>query len=256
MYSRYNLLIKPCSRYHPVEVQKSWLSCPKCSLYFPSKDSLNSHLNSKHAEATNLFCKYCSLQYVSLSNFIKHSNFAHKTEITKDWNLCSNCNHHFPPGTDHKKVNCKPPLNIQCHFCPQSFDFTSTYSYHANSVHSDLIKGSWKECEKCGKYFPTEKDLQKHFQLIHKKCDVCDKTLDNKTTMIEHFNKDHSDMIPTDWKSCSKCKAWSLPDEFELDEHLKKCQAIKTGIDRCFFASHYKALMIIWMIWNSIIVIN
>ena len=246
--------MKIWSRCHPQEVQESWLPCPKCPQHFPNKDCLDRHSNSKHIESTILDCKYCSLQYVTLLSYVKHSNLEHKTEIIKYWKLCSKCNDHFPPGIDHKENECKPSQKIQCRFCPQSFDFTFTYYYHANSAHFDLIKRSWQQCKECGKYFATDEDLKKHLQRSHpkaEKCHLCDKTWDKQATMIQHFNNDHFDMIPSHWKSCSRCKTWSLPDDSELDEHLLKCQAKETN-RWWYFAWQSKVLI---MPWNLVIVI-
>jgi uncharacterized C2H2 Zn-finger protein len=229
-------MMKFWSRFHPREVQESWLPCQQCSLYFPNKDWLNRHSNGKHSKSAEFVCKYCPLQYVTLSSYIEHSNLAHKMEIANSWNPCSNCNQHIPPGLDHKENECnKPSQIVQCQFCSQSFDFTSTYYFHANSVHVVLIKRIWQQCKICGKYFATDKDLMTHLEKSHpnaEKCHICNKTWENKATMIQHFNTDHSDMIPSHWKSCSRCRIWSLPDDSGMDDHLKKCQAKETETTR------------------------
>ena len=54
---------------------------------------------------------------------------------------------------------------FQCQFCSAEFeDDPGQYFGHANEVHHDDVENLWIICNLCDNYFPTDEDLQTHFE--------------------------------------------------------------------------------------------
>ena len=62
-----------------------------------------------------------------------------------------------------KKLKPKPTSRNKCSFCPLKFSKKSQYFLHANAAHkSRIATASWKLCNFCTNYFPSQELLRHH----------------------------------------------------------------------------------------------
>ena len=108
------------------------------------------------------------------------------------------------------KMKHDPELKYKCPACPKQFVKANTLRMHINNVHkaekvspglqkvsSQMLVPSSLACRVCGEVFPTAEELRSHSSAEHRDkagpvvCPECGEKLEEKTTLLQHFNVGH-----------------------------------------------------------------
>jgi flavoprotein len=52
--------------------------------------------------------------------------------------------------------------SFPCQYCTEEFGTIDDYAKHGSYEHSDNVQLNWFECDICGFYYPSAKDIQDH----------------------------------------------------------------------------------------------
>ena len=101
--SRRQDLYDHANRDHLEEVSAIWHSCHVCVRYYPTKRSLNNHLEKTHrkgvepvTEPKGETCNFCSSFFSRRELYYRHVNKDHLDVISQTWNACVECFKYFP----------------------------------------------------------------------------------------------------------------------------------------------------------------
>ncbi|XP_015108498.1 zinc finger protein 624 [Diachasma alloeum] len=185
------------------------ITCPTCSLEFPSPYDLVTHKQIDHkvfvGQTMKWFCDKCE-RFASNVQFLKRHKFCTKVKMK-----CKYCTLEFFQKSElqiHQKRNhFEDVLNDPdsekwvCGTCGKSYVEKGEFNAHIRN-HQARDEGRFT-CPTCGKTFSNAANMKAHFEVKHEKqpkypCDVCSKSFCNSKTLYQH-KKRHAD------QTCQEC---------------------------------------------------
>ncbi|XP_065224303.1 zinc finger protein 808-like [Planococcus citri] len=172
--------------------------CTNCGKSFPRKDTMRSHIFSKHMpyQSRPYKCDTCSKFYSSRS----HLN-----------------NHRCSTSTIRKKFSDRRQSHV-CNICPVKFSCRRDLERHI-LIHKGLKPF---KCAECGKSFRRKQHMKRHIRLCHSpyrtkpyKCNICDKLFTYQWMLNDHKRRTRHDWF-------SKLSEFSSSDVGEgvtVEEH-------------------------------------
>lgn len=171
---------------HKDMIKDNWEQCKTCLICYPDMKTLENHQQSAHledtynyfhSESTSEVCQFCLAPCSSKANFYQHVSTYHQDQVANNWKKCDTCAMLFPDlptltmhkQSTHKKKgktykNSKNSRKI-CKFCSFQYEDLDHYYDHANAEHTDTVRQSWLQCNKCSKYYPERRSLYQHFRI-------------------------------------------------------------------------------------------
>ena len=187
--------------------QINWISCSKCSLHFPTKESVLIHQSKRHAQSkqshkkkTAYSCTLCFTKCNQYVNYLKHMRSKHPEYVQESWLACSQCPVFYPnqvllqkhvfkihqsqaENDNSSDINQVPESrttskvaketlvnqrsNNHCELCSKTFRQYVNYLKHMRKMHSKLIEETWISCRRCKKLYPDLSSLEKHEMRAH-----------------------------------------------------------------------------------------
>lgn len=206
------------------------MTCRVCEKDKGTSAKLRGHEYHSHPELRIHHCDICDQSFVLESFLQTHL----KTHLTTESDLkCMHCylncssveslGKHLDSHTGMKKPAYKPP---------GYFNFKTGYR---NSVY--LNNNYTLSCNKCGRLYGLQRLLDQHEKKCKgvSRCDICDKTFGNPSTLLFHTTYTHGNH-QNDYL-CELCgKGFILPCRLKL--HIKKTHEDKSTWDFvCYFCN-------------------
>ena len=193
--------------------------CPKCSIRFKHKTSLETHVACVHEGK-----KF--IPEVVLDNKSKDpSNVSTGDEqvFQCQKNVSENCSEIVIKTEQNSLVinpvstNSGADRSFQCDQCNKQYSHKSHLNQHIASVHD----GKKHECDHCKKQFSHRSSLKVHIDAVHEgtkfDCDMCDKTFTQKNSLKIHIKTVHEKKRPFACEICGK----SFQDKNGMKRHLR-----------------------------------
>ena len=150
-----------------------------CNKQFSCKDSLASHLKSKHQSKKNYFkCTQCDKQFTSISSLRMHIESVH--------DLSEN------------------GLIITCKECHKKFFYKQNFTTHVKNFHkgleiepeivSKVDNQKSFPCKQCSNSYTKSYNLFRHIRESHINCTTCGKTFENKEVLSNHIQNTHTNV--------------------------------------------------------------
>ena len=246
--------------------------CPKCQLCFP-QHLLNDHeseceakqrqssesdvFNSSERESkpalkgteeehsSLLQCKFCPERLACGGQPLSHHcNTCHRSEISKTWLHCSDCDSYEPTvrlmkkhkeSLHSKKVGSAP---VSCRFCCEPFSSSSYLISHANKAHQEEIKKAWTQCLSCKMLLPSSIHKTDHNcgQETLMPCPFCEAKFSRQDALIRHVHSFHKNAAIEKWKTCQVCSL-SFPTERSIKNHTEHKHVLAITKEDCTFCS-------------------
>lgn len=192
-------------------------------------------VSSLNDEDTTKTCEVCGKQFADLRGLRCHERARHKTQegetsANPDGYMCKMCKEIIKDKDEYKKHTKRhysalfyqaqkekgPQL---CTHCGNSFYILSQHLLCCKSISRERVKCFM---EGCGKYYMSEKQLQRHQHRVHlkatsKACNICGKVLASKDALKRHINFKHKNIRNY---SCSICEK-KFHTAFHLRMHLR-----------------------------------
>ena len=233
-------------------------NCPKCSKCFITKDFLDKHMVTSHAELSTFNISYINPLPLDTSLDLSGvQNLGGFEDIDIDFNnddiscvpvLKGGCIDVLLSSDSVSKTT--PKVEIICNLCDEKFDTRAAQQKHKKNFHKKQIVF---KCEDCNSVFTSNQTLKAHVQSIHegikKVCSVCLKPVVDLTRHIRDQHKNggkrefHCDICKTDFRTNfslqrhketvhMKLKAWSC-------DLCEKCFGEKRDMVRHKNAVHF-----------------
>jgi hypothetical protein len=198
-----------------------------CFEYLKSEADRQQHLEEKHQPRENMKqCMYCDMWVRFMP---VHVSYNHK-DVAIRCNYPVNCFTYFKSESDRDdhiksvhQMQENVDLNVVCKYCGKSCPRKSFLANHIAKKHTNIVKCEFK---RCGEYFETRADCEKHFQENHlemeksKKifCPECSYKTNMNHLFVQHFEIMHG-------KECIKCPQCpgskkTYKSEHALQRHL------------------------------------
>jgi KRAB domain-containing zinc finger protein len=222
-----------------IVVRCNYLSC---SEYLKSEADRQQHLEEKHQfDQNKKYCIYCD-KWVTHQYLETHVSRCHKNVAIK-CNYPVNCFTYFRSESDrddhiksvHLQVNVD--RNVVCKFCGTTCSKEKSLALHIRKQHKHIIKCNFSN--RCGEYFETRGEYEKHFQENHlekeksKKilCPKCSYKTDKNHYLVQHFELMHG----KERIKCPQCPASNrlYKSEQALQRHLHMIHAEKIVCPHC-----------------------
>ena len=164
--------------------KKKKLLCDHCPERFPSRKTLQKHLNNYHPELKQDKCPFCEEMIGKYSrSWTVHLSTYHLQE--KESPLYREI---------MERINIKKFI---CTECGRDFNTNTSLEYHMMGTHNS--HANTINCDQCGKFFKSFDTLGKHKRDIHENafrkrlCVHCGKILKSKADLVDHIQRHHSD---------------------------------------------------------------
>jgi hypothetical protein len=123
---------------HNEAIQRYWIPCPNCQMYFPTKKTLNTH------SSTNcLGCEHCNKVLNSKNERRNHVEQNHLEEMSKYWTIfCLICDGKFENdrGFGLHLTTCQRKEQIICQECKKIFSTKELMLAHARVMHAKQVR--------------------------------------------------------------------------------------------------------------------
>lgn len=175
--------------------------CSVCNLQFPSMFKLQDHMNL-HTGARPYSCAECGKRFSQVYNYRVHLRTHAQAKL--DQPKCRVCLKHFANEIDlkfHLSANHFEDTFYECDRCKRVFTSLQACEHHVQ--YSCTRKFN---CEKCDRYFSTEKTLKRHLSSFkcysNLKCTECPKVFTKKNALLKH-SFSHLGLLPY---TCVRCR--------------------------------------------------
>ncbi|XP_050499306.1 zinc finger protein 596-like [Diabrotica virgifera virgifera] len=166
-------------------------------------------------------CLICGKTFSSSSNVRKHVKKLHPDRVLEE-------------SYDHIMNTSKV---VKCSICKKTFSTSSNLKKHAKKFHPDtvLVESYYKNskhfnftCE-CGRNFNHIRHLKSHRRKVHldeqnnilqRKCPLCDFSAREKSSMLEHFQKEHNICVDSKEYTFSNIQQF---EKWKTDLETKSC---------------------------------
>ena len=185
-----------------------------------------------------MYCKFCSLRFVSKSVFKLHSKFSHGQNISGYVNnptglkflvvslayqenrtlLCTICKSQFVfhdhlsahlSSNNCKNVNSYHCEDLKCYICEAGFKQKEYLRKHIDSVHEGKKPFA---CSCCDAKFVEKRSIKRHFASVHEKekkkigfqCNICNKSLTSTQKLKLHIQHVHEGIKQHKCEICKK----------------------------------------------------
>lgn len=169
-----------------VNIQK----CPICNHSIKNKN-INEHIAShgNKAKTKPYVCDVCGKVFNSGSPYRTHM-LIHYGELKYKCAFCPYRGLHLGLLKIHVRTHTKD-YPYECSVCERKFITKSNLSIHEKRHRSPEFN-----CQACCKAFYTERNLNRHYSLIHLgirnvKCDICEKRFGHKDALYAHKKRVH-----------------------------------------------------------------
>ncbi|XP_028138058.2 zinc finger and BTB domain-containing protein 40-like [Diabrotica virgifera virgifera] len=177
--------------------------CAKCDIKLDKRFvDVQKHVTIQH----NFECKYCNKSFITVEGIESHDNKVHFVRVK-----CEHCTTSYR-SEEQLQLHIKAKHCLECSFCDKSFISIDDLKFHDKYVHLTV------ECQHCGIFFRSDKELDKHLKAKHHiECSFCDKSFTSIKQANAHVRYVHS-------VQCEHCDSYFRSDK-ELDQHinLKHC---------------------------------
>jgi len=170
------------------------VDCKQCGQAVP-KTNLNNHMVYKHGERT-IQCEVCAKKYFTNAHLREHINRAHSEKKYQ----CSECA--FPPFSYHRNLEMHMSRHhrektILCTKCPFGTNENHMLVLHEQKKHT--TRDEWPMCDQCDYRNWNKHKIKVHYDKVHNgvrvKCDLCSSTFTQRSNMVAHMKKVHSDQL-------------------------------------------------------------
>jgi hypothetical protein len=202
-----------------------------CSTRFRSEVEKQKHEALVHASIKMNKCIFCNLFFHDVA-ILQHYRIKHKSLFANAFKCTFHCRKYFLTEADREEhiasahKICLIRAEVMCLYCNKICTDKDVLKYHINRVHS-AVKIL---CEffRCGQYFHTQTEADKHFELQHQKieqskkyrCLKCNYRSAFKTRLKGHISQMHGEKI-LPCPKCSKC----FSSSFTLKLHIKRAHS-------------------------------
>ena len=209
--------------------------CPECGEIFRWKKDLTKHTSTQHTPLWALAsypCTECGQIFHERKQLTKHTH----TQHSKAQMCCQTRGKTFRSEARLNQHDCIPgelrsqkaarrkyrskvgarhlDAGYQCSACGMGCVSKQALVSHLYS-HSD---DKPFQCTLCGKRYPGEFFLKRHYDRCHFKCAVCGGTFKTQQTLHQHVVKNHTDV---GYFECILCLA-SFLGEHALNDHMRE----------------------------------
>ncbi|KAJ0000256.1 hypothetical protein NQD34_012098 [Periophthalmus magnuspinnatus] len=174
--------------------------CNVCNLQFTTNFKLQDHMNL-HTGARPYSCAECGKRFSQIRNYRDHLR-AHARHKAKP--RCRICLKSFVNEADlkyHLSLNHFEDKFYECDRCKRVFTNVESCQHHIEFTCMRKVK-----CEKCGRFFPKEKQLRRHLEsktcYAKLKCADCPKIFTKKNALLKH-SFSHLGLLPY---TCVRCR--------------------------------------------------
>jgi len=243
---------------HEEQEKMKKIKCPHCDYRTNNEDCIKQHVALKHG-TENLKCPECPGKvYKSQLALRRHLQLIHyrgsvtcahcdetyqRSEISKHLRseicpLCSAKLACFGLAKKHR-LECKIS-DSKCDICGKVFRLPCRFKAHYNVCR----KKTWQRlkyesrgfgCQKCKRYYATEKDLVDHCKDFHPvECDFCRKTYKTRKSVKSHIMKQHLEISQEKKFQCGLCDA-AFSSRDQLRRHCRHLHSRRNFVecDKC-----------------------
>ena len=228
--------------------------CKECNKTFERAHDLWGHHASFRGPAFKCNYQDCQEVFLRLPDFAVHysahggvdlvipESSAEKKTVHITCPVC----HTVVPGLyklQRHKMKHDPELKYKCPACPKQFVKANTLRMHITNVHkAEKQQESGKPekvvgqvmvqslaCGVCGEVFGSEQELRSHREVEHltRSCPECNERLEEKTTLLQHFNVRHPGQEQR--FQCSDCPPESSPKLLTLEGARRHYRQLHTS---------------------------
>jgi hypothetical protein len=181
--------------------------------------TVNSHDHGRRIPST---CPYCESRFRSKADLKKHIKSSHQS-FKVFW--CQPCNFFFK-SVDERRDHILQIHNYQCIYCIHKPVLSqATLRLHIEREHrNEMVKCDYSD--KCGAFFKTEEDKQKHLSKFHiikrVKCRFCSSVV-SYSSWGRHMRNCHKDL-----KKCiatKQCREY-FKTKVEMDRHVSQMHSL------------------------------
>jgi len=168
--------------------------CSRCKISFPNypefrKHYYTLHLLPKKQEAQSVLCPTCGEKFITKNDLWHHQKVAH--EGTKYRFKCSQCDY-VSVGWSHVRKHEKikhGEREFSCVLCKLKFVRERDLNKHFDRVHRKELPF---ECGICKRGFFRDTELRRHSQTKHRyNCNSCSLRFSQRPHLIEHLKEAH-----------------------------------------------------------------
>ena len=200
------------------------INCEKCEYGALDEDIMKKHMMT-HTGRIVFMCNICEFETTRQSMLENHMESKHpKNENQSVKHYCEKCEQEFLSSLHLDYHHCKPQFKYPCHVCQFMGLSVVEVLTHLNEDHV--------KCHTCNHIANTEKDLNEHIQLIHKKvaieitsnekvqikCEQCDYKCNLNIQLKKHQKSAHVTKETETKYFCEEC-AYSTKFVLHLWEH-------------------------------------
>ena len=179
--------------------------CDKCDIEFDKPEDFNDHLRHCLDDLKDFKCKLCDSHWVSHLSLWQHIAIDHQL-IQHVCEVCGLISTTLEGLKKHKKHIHDKVYDFVCHICAQPKQNKRLLDRHMIIAHG---QGERKfKCDKCDKSFAQKSTLNHHFESHHAKktlyqCEQCPKTFWMKSYLKTHVRMMHENYRP---HKCDICQ--------------------------------------------------
>ena len=178
-------LLDPSSESEEADKKKK-VPCDHCPERFPSRKTLQKHLNNRHPELKQVKCPFCEEMIGKYS---------------RSWPVHLSTNHLQEKESPlYREIMDRIEIKkFICQDCGRDFSTNTSLEHHMMGTHNS--HANTINCDQCGKFFKNFGTLGKHKRDIHENssrkrlCIHCGKLLKSKGDLVDHIQRHHSGCI-------------------------------------------------------------
>lgn len=197
-------------------------SCDECPKKYTSMEHLRYHKRAIHRNERPFACSLCSKTFHDKAYLAKHC-LIHSKEKPFVCEICSKAFSHKSNLTRHKVCHVGE-RKFECDVCFKKFMFQAILNTH--KLTHVAIEFS---CSECPKVFISRHGLTRHVKFKHNephlkpfKCELCEKSFKENTTLKSHFRAVHLQLKPFE---CVRCK-WKFSSSGNFIAHERICKGL------------------------------
>jgi len=231
------------SRHVRIHHEQEAIQCNlNCTTYFLSQEDKQKHISQVHKKKNTVKCIYC--EKMLRDKQWQHMKICHK-DVAIKCNFSIKCPTYFHTEEERDQhvlkihQTAKPAEEIECLYCGKMFFIRDTYFHHIKFKHSDVkIKCGYS---RCGEYFHTHEDREKHFQKVHAEieilkkylCNLCSYKSNEKATLKLHVAAKHGTENVKCWLCLKRFKS-----QLSLKIHLRNMHATRKNTKTCIYCKN------------------